>query len=722
MRFPTTWVRVAVATVAVLWACEQPTNPLNPDFGVVSVAVNPSHDTLLIGDSVQLTATVVMSNNRAPHAVNWTTSASAIASVSGTGMAHGLGVGSARILATSANRKDSALVTVVSVPPVPVMSVVVNPASSTVRVGGTERLTATPEDANGNSLAGRTITWATSNAAIAGVDATGLVMGVAAGPATITATSEGKSGTASVTVALVPVASVTVSPASGSIVVGGTIQLMATTKDSAGNTLTGRSITWASSNTSTATVSATGLVTGVAAGAATITATSEGKSATATVTVAVALVPVASVTVSPATASLFVGATKQLSATTKDSAGNVLTGRAIAWSSSNTTAATVISSGLVTGKATGSATITATSEGKSGTASITVALVPVASVTVSPASGSIAVGGTVQLTATTKDSAGNVLTGRAITWSSGNLAAATVSASGLVTGVAAGMATITATSEGKSGTASVTVTTGGSGGFGHVIIVAEENHDYASVIGSSAMPYLNGLSTQYGLATNYYANAHPSIGNYFEVSTGDTIINDDNFTGTVNNDNVVRELVKAGKTWKAYIEGYPSYDANHVPMSYFSDIRNNSTQAANMVAFTQFATDLANGTLPQFSFITPDLCNDAHNCSLSTADAWLQTNIDPLIKSALFQKDGLLVIWWDESASDNRNGGGQVAWTVVSPFAKRGYRSTTLYQHQSTLRLTLKALGVSVFPGQAATAPDMDEFFTIPVAPAPRVP
>jgi len=634
MRFPTTWVRVAVATAAVLWACEQPTNPLNPDFGVVSIVVNPSHDTLLIGDSVQLTATLVMSNNKAPHAVNWTSSLSSVASVSGTGMVHGLGPGSARILATAANRKDSALITVVATTP-SVMLVLVSPASSTVRVGGTQRLTATPEDANANPLAGRAITWATSNAAIAGVDATGLVMGVAAGPATITATSEGKSGTASVTVSAVPVAAVTVSPA---------------------------------------------------------------------------------------TASIFVGATKQLTATTKDSAGNVLTGRAIAWSSSNTTAATVSASGLVTGVAVGMATITATSEGKSGTASVTVALVPVASVTVSPASGSIAVGGTVQLTATTKDSAGNVLTGRAITWSSGNPAAATVSASGLVTSVAAGMATITATSEGKSGTASVTVTTGASGGFGHVIIVAEENHDYASVIGSSAMPYLNGLSMQYGLATNYYANAHPSIGNYFEVSTGDTIINDDNFTGTVNNDNVVRELVKAGKTWKAYIEGYPSYDANHVPMSYFSDIRNNSTQAANMVAFTQFATDLANGTLPQFSFITPNLCNDAHNCSLNTADAWLQTNIDPLIKSALFQKDGLLVIWWDESASDNRNGGGQVAWTVVSPFAKHGYRSTTFYQHQSTLRLTLKALGVGVFPGQAATAPDMDEFFTIPVAPALRTP
>ncbi|HWC74549.1 MAG TPA: alkaline phosphatase family protein, partial [Gemmatimonadales bacterium] len=289
------------------------------------------------------------------------------------------------------------------------------------------------------------------------------------------------------------------------------------------------------------------------------------------------------------------------------------------------------------------------------------------------------------------------------------------------TGVAPGQATITATSEGKSGTAVVTVSGSGSG-FGHVIIVAEENHDYSSVIGNSAMPYLNGLSSQYGLATGYYANAHPSIGNYFELTTGDTIINDDNFTGTVSSDNIVRELVAAGKTWKSYIEGYPSYDANHVPVSYFSDVRNNPAQAAKMVPFTQFATDLANGTLPDFSFITPNLCNDAHNCALSTADAWLQTNIAPLISSTLFQTDGLLIIWWDESASDNTHGGGKVAWTVVSPFAKPGYKSSTLYQHQSTLRLMLKALGVTVFPADAATAPDMGEFFTIPVGPASRVP
>jgi len=130
------------------------------------------------------------------------------------------------------------------------------------------------------------------------------------------------------------------------------------------------------------------------------------------------------------------------------------------------------------------------------------------------------------------------------------------------------------------------------------------------------------------------------------------------------------------------------------------------------VPFTQFATDMANGTLPSFSNIVPNLCNDAHDCSLGTADTWLKNNIDPLIKSATFQQDGLLIIVFDESGGDNTNGGGRVVWVAVSPSkSKPGYQSTTLYQHQSTLRLMLKGLGITVYPGTAATAPDMSEFF-----------
>ena len=173
--------------------------------------------------------------------------------------------------------------------------------------------------------------------------------------------------------------------------------------------------------------------------------------------------PVAFVTVEPPTASVLAGRTVQLTARMRDADQNVLTERVATWASGNSAVATVSSAGLVTGVAAGQMTITATSEGKSGTATVTVTVVPVATVTVAASSRSISVGQTAQLAATLKDATGNVLADRAVTWTSNNADAATVNASGLVTGVAAGAATITATSEGKSGTAAMTVTVPPSG-------------------------------------------------------------------------------------------------------------------------------------------------------------------------------------------------------------------------------------------------------------------
>jgi len=258
--------------------------------------------------------------------------------------------------------------------------------------------------------------------------------------------------------------------------------------------------------------------------------------------------------------------------------------------------------------------------------------------------------------------------------------------------------------------------------FKHVFVVVEENNNYASVIGNSSMPYLNGLAKSYGLGTQYYANTHPSIGNYFMLTTGQIITNNDGYTGTVTADNVVRHLMTAGKTWKSYEESLPYtgyiqpdvglYARRHCPLSFFSDVINSSSEKLNLVPFTQFATDLANGHLPQYSFITPNLCNDAHNCSLATADGWLKKNIAPLIASNTFKDGGLLIILFDESANDNTHGGGRVAWVAVSPqFSKMGYKSTTLYQHQNTLRLMLQGLGVTSYPGTASSVNDMGEFF-----------
>ncbi|PYT94064.1 MAG: hypothetical protein DMG36_06510 [Acidobacteria bacterium] len=273
----------------------------------------------------------------------------------------------------------------------------------------------------------------------------------------------------------------------------------------------------------------------------------------------------------------------------------------------------------------------------------------------------------------------------------------------------------------------ITSATQGGAPFGHIIIVVEENTDYASVVGSSSAPYLNSLINQYGLATQYYANTHPSIGNYFMLTTGQILTNDDGQTPQsfpVSSDNVVRELLAAGKTWKGYAEDLPSvgytgdsignYAVRHFPLAYLTDVQNDATQKQNLVPFTQFASDLSSSKLPNYSFVTPNLCNDAHDCSFSTADTWLHNNIDPLIKSPLFMKDGLLIIVFDESGGDNTHGGGRVVCALISgAVSKKAFQSTTLYQHQNTLRLTLEGLGVKTLPGSASSAPAMWEFFNI---------
>ncbi len=267
--------------------------------------------------------------------------------------------------------------------------------------------------------------------------------------------------------------------------------------------------------------------------------------------------------------------------------------------------------------------------------------------------------------------------------------------------------------------------------FDHVFIVVEENANYSDVIANPAMPYFNGLANQYGLATNYFAVAHPSSPNYFELTTGQTLaplsltdaVTPRNFPVDANN--VVRDLLAAGKTWKSYAEDIPSvgytggdtgrYAVRHNPLAYFTDVQNDAKQAQNLVPFGQLAADLNTANLPSYSFIVPNLCNDAHDCSLGTADAWLQTNIDPLIRSPQFQIDGLLVIVFDEANTlDLTSGGGHVAAVVVSPLAKRAYKSIAFYQHQSVLRLMLEGLGVTKLPGDAAAAPPMWEFFTAP--------
>ncbi|HZU29807.1 MAG TPA: alkaline phosphatase family protein [Candidatus Angelobacter sp.] len=266
----------------------------------------------------------------------------------------------------------------------------------------------------------------------------------------------------------------------------------------------------------------------------------------------------------------------------------------------------------------------------------------------------------------------------------------------------------------------------------HVFLIMLENHGFADVIGSPFMPYLNSLATQHGLATNYFANTHPSIGNYFMLTTGNIVTNDDAFTGTVSADNIPRALAGAGKTWKAYLESLPSvgytgndvypYFKHHNPFVYMTDVLNSSAETANIVPFTQLTADFNANALPSFVYIAPNVEDDAHDCpgggslcldsdKLTAADNWLRNNINPLITSPALA-NSVFIITWDEALdTDFTNGGGKIATVIVGSHVKAGFQSTTLYQHQSTLRLIMDLLRVNDLPGSSATAPSMEEFF-----------
>ncbi|MBX6330363.1 MAG: Ig-like domain-containing protein [Gemmatimonadaceae bacterium] len=429
---------------------------LDAPHSVASVMVQPAAASVNVGKHVSLSATV-LDPSGAPvsgQAVTWTVQDSAVASVSPDGDVTAKRVGSTLVTAVSANKSGTATITVL---PPPVASIDLSPTSVTIAIGDAITLVATPHDETGAAVTGRPATWASADPTIATVSASGRVTGVKTGTTKITVTIDGVSASATVTVATAAVATVSVSPTSVSIAPGATTQLAATTRDARGAVLTGRAISWSSSNTAVATVSSSGVVTGVAEGSATITATSEGKHGTSTVSVTKA--PVASVKVSPTSVSLQAGATAQLTATPLDQSGQALTGRTITWSTGSTAVATVSSTGLVKGVAQGTTTITAYCEGKSAPVAVTVTatVVPVATVSVSPGADTLIVGQSGQFTATPKDGSGNALSGRTITWTSSNTGIATVTSTGAVRAVAAGTATITATSEGKSGTATLLV-------------------------------------------------------------------------------------------------------------------------------------------------------------------------------------------------------------------------------------------------------------------------
>ena len=425
---------------------------------VASVVVSPSNGTLPIGEAITLRALPrdVAGRTLAGRTVGWVSSNTGVATVSGNGVVTAVSGGSATITATVEGQSGSAIITATRPS---VASITVSPTQVATMVGLSVPLGATLVDSIGRTLSDRAVTWTSSMPSVATVSVNGVITAIGAGTSSITATSEGKSASVPVQVtAPIVVASVTVSEGTVALLPGATRQLTATALDASGTSLN-RQITWSSSNPAVATVNGSGLVTANGTGTATITALTEGRSAAATVTVEAAPVPVATVVILPATLSLAPGQTRQYTASAQDSAGAVLVGRAVTWTSSAPGVATVSASGLVTAVSAGSASITATSQGASATSVLTVAnaVQPVSTVAITPGSAGLLPGQTVALTATPRDAAGVQLQGRSITWTSNATALASVSSNGVVTGIAAGSARITANIEGVTSAVTISV-------------------------------------------------------------------------------------------------------------------------------------------------------------------------------------------------------------------------------------------------------------------------
>jgi uncharacterized protein YjdB len=409
--------------------------------------MSPTSLNMLVGATQQFTATAFAANGAVltGRGVVWSSSASTVASISGQGMLTAVAAGTTTITAIVEGKTTS---TTVTVSLVPIASVTVTPSTFSMPAVSTKAFIATAFDGAGNVITGRAVSWSSSNPALATIAAQGVLTTAASpGVVVVTATVEGFTATAAVTITAPTVATVTLNTFGTVLTVGGTQIITATAYDAQGGELVGRAVSWTTANAAVATISAAGVVTATGAGSTTVTATIDGVRATASVQVTA---PVSAVVISPRSANLLVGAVQQLNATSLDAAGNTLARRAVAWTSSNSAVATVSSQGLLTALSAGSATISATVEGQTATMPVTVTIASVNSVTMTPNDGYLPTGIAVPLSVTLRDVNGSILAGRPVTWSSSASAVAQVTSAGVVTAGTTGSVSITATAEGRS--------------------------------------------------------------------------------------------------------------------------------------------------------------------------------------------------------------------------------------------------------------------------------
>jgi uncharacterized protein YjdB len=336
-----------------------------------------------------------------------------------------------------------------------VAAVTITPTAVQLLVGGRTPLTVSVTDSRGTAVSGRTVQWASTNGAVATVDGSAELRGLSVGIATVTASIDGRIGSATVTVLPAGVTKLQLAPAAASIPIGGALTFVVTAFDTLGAPVNAAAITWNSSAPAIVSVDAGGVARALAAGTATVTAMSNGRTATATLQVT--RPPVGAVTVASPSPTLAVGARMRLALAVRDTAGTPLTGRRASWSTSAQNVAIVSPDGEVLGLAPGTATLTATVESSSGSTTVQVVPAPPATVVVTPAAATLLEGATLMLSAVPRDATGIVLAGRLVTWSSSDTTRATVSAIGLVTARGSGTATIRAMIDGVAGVSVLTI-------------------------------------------------------------------------------------------------------------------------------------------------------------------------------------------------------------------------------------------------------------------------
>lgn len=239
--------------------------------------------------------------------------------------------------------------------------------------------------------------------------------------------------------------------------------------------------------------------------------------------------------------------------------------------------------------------------------------------------------------------------------------------------------------------------------FTHVVVVVFENREATAIAGSSEAPTFNRLARRYATLTDYDAVAHPSLPNYLALVSGSTQgISSDCTDCLVGARNLADTLPRAGKTWKTYAEDLPypgftggsagRYAKKHDPFLYFRDVVGSQARRDRVVPFTRLAHDLARRRLPDFSLLIPNLCNDMHDCSAATGDAWLKAHVVPLLRSRELRR-GVVFVVFDEGSSDS-GGGGRVEALALGPTVRRGSRFRQPTNHYGLLRTIEDAWGL----------------------------